>query len=121
MKSKKNIMLGFACALLAITFGASHSLAAGTWCDSATLTKVSAHAVGGASSVASAYTITATCADVPVVWSGERLFYIALGDYSDSLYATALTAMSIDKKVRLKLAGAAPNNGLCLSMELLAN
>jgi len=117
MTIKNKIILGFTCAIMALTLGASHSFA-GTTCNAATITSAYASSAGSSYAAASAYRITATCDNR---WTTARNFYITKGDSAEAAYATALTAMSLGHKVSLRLAGSGTANSLCHSITLLAN
>ncbi|WLE98592.1 MAG: hypothetical protein QTN59_07065 [Candidatus Electrothrix communis] len=96
-----------ACGIIAMTLSASQSFAA-VDCTNATIT--STGALGWDVTRSSSYLITAICNTPSTLWTGSRVFYIVSGNQEDSMYATALTALSSNTAVFLKLASAAENS-----------
>ena len=108
MNMQKRIMTIVACGIMAMAVGAGQSFADVT-CNSATITDAGIYSWNSA--YASNYTLSATCDDVPTVWSGEITLYIVKNaDLAKSMYGTALTAISDNQKVRMLLSGDTENS-----------
>ena len=101
MKSLKRISFAIAFVSLFGLVGVQSAQAART-CEEATIIKLGAWPEN-ATDVNSGYIVKASCADAVTKWVGERYFFLST-DLGKVGYSTLLTAVGLNKTVRLRVA-----------------
>jgi len=117
MKVQRKIKVGtIICAMAMVIVSTSQSFAS-TYCYNATITRAENHEFGNAT--LSDFRFTATCSDTNAAWGDDRQFYVQKNGSENAVYATLLTAIASDKKVRLKIAGDGVRNSLLEQIGIL--
>lgn len=113
MKIRKKVTAGFigATMFLGMCAGAAY---AGVWCNDATITQAGINP-DIVHENRSKYVIFADCG-TDSIWPDARRFYLT-PDLGEAGYATALTAMSLDQTVKMKVANTLANS-LVLQIQL---